>query len=315
MYIRKHFVPGALLLALGTSPAIAEVEIPHTFQPGGKAVAAEVNANFAALRDALNAAFTRIDELEAQLAELQGNSALALHEHVEVIPDPYIQNEYTVRFSGVNVQIVNGMGVTHQSNGLGNLIVGYNEPRSGVSICSKGGHDNDNDCVADSGIWATNHKSGSHNIVGGDGNAYSSHGGLIVGSSNAITHAFASVSGGSGNTASGPWSSISGGGSNVASGDVSSISGGDTNVASGPVSSVTGGSGNVASGPVSSVTGGSENAASGPVSSVSGGASNVASGVQSSVSGGGSNTAAGVVSSVLGGTAQQANVLGQTIPE
>src|SRR5258705_97292 len=34
----------------------------------------------------------------------------------------------TIRFSGVNVQIVNGLGATETVNGVGNLIVGYNEP-------------------------------------------------------------------------------------------------------------------------------------------------------------------------------------------
>lgn len=301
MRVQRHLVPGVLLLALAAGPLHAEVAIPHTFQAGEAAVAAEVNANFAALRDGLNAALARIDELEAQVAELQGNSVLTLHDHVEIIPDPYVLNEYTVRFSGVNVQIVNGMGETHQSNGLGNLIVGYNEPRLGNVVCSKGEHDNENDCVSDSGTWSANHKSGSHNIVGGDRNAYSSHGGLVVGSGNVISHAFAVVSGGQSNIASGPWSSVSGGHGNIASGSVSSISGGDMNVASGDVSSVSGGSDNTASGHVSSVSGGSSNIAAGAVSSVSGGNENTASAVQSSISGGNANIASGTASSVVGG--------------
>ena len=51
----------------------------------------------------------------------------------------------TIRFSGVNVQIVNGLGATNgnpvnpfdpTTNGLGNLIVGYNELNSRVlPIC------------------------------------------------------------------------------------------------------------------------------------------------------------------------------------
>lgn len=314
MPIRPHLAPVALLLALGAGPAIAEVAIPYTFQSGQKAMASEVNANFAALRDALNDALERIEELETELATLQANNALTLGEYVELVPDPNVQNEYTVRFTGVNVQIVNGAGVTHESNGLGNLIVGYNEPRVGTALCSNGEYSDENSCISNGGIWSENHKSGSHNIVGGDGNAYSSHGGLVIGASNAITHAFASVSGGLGNVASGPLSSVTAGDSNIASGPASSITGGSVNMASGTWSSISGGTVNTAAGDLSSVTGGDHNAASGDLSSVSGGSYNLASGVQSSVSGGGGNTAAGSYSSVLGGTEQQASTMGQAIP-
>lgn len=316
MSIRPNLASAALLLALTSGPAVAEVAIPYTFQAGEKAMAAEVNANFAALRDALNEALERIDDLEAEIATLQANKALALGGYVELVPDPNVQNEYTVRFSGVNVQIVNGTGETHHSNGLGNLIVGYNEPRVGAPLCSNGQYDDENDCSNNGAVWSDSHKSGSHNIVGGDGNAYSSHGGLVVGSGNAITHAFASVSGGSENTASGPWSSVGAGEKNIASGPVSSVSGGSSNAASSPQSSVSGGIANIASGPASSVSGGDNNTASGPVSSVSGGSYNTASGMQSSVSGGGTNVAGGVVSSILGGTLQEieSNGLGESIP-
>jgi hypothetical protein len=40
------------------------------------------------LRDALNDARARIEELETQLAALKGNHALALDDYLEVIPDP-----------------------------------------------------------------------------------------------------------------------------------------------------------------------------------------------------------------------------------
>src|SRR5688572_7352209 len=36
----------------------------------------------------------------------------------------------TLRISGLNVQIVNGLGSTQTADGTGNLIVGYNEPGS-----------------------------------------------------------------------------------------------------------------------------------------------------------------------------------------
>src|SRR5215510_11442422 len=36
-----------------------------------------------------------------------------------------------VVITGANLRIVNGLGSTETTNGLGNLIVGYNEPRAG----------------------------------------------------------------------------------------------------------------------------------------------------------------------------------------
>ena len=73
----------------------------------------------------------------------------------------------TILFSGVNVQIVNGLGATNgrpdnpdsinplftQTNGTGNLIVGYNEP----------GHP------------AGDNRTGSHNIVAGIYNSWRAH--------------------------------------------------------------------------------------------------------------------------------------------
>ncbi len=81
----------------------------------------------------------------------------------------------TIRFTGVNVQIVNGLEATNGfpedpnsvnpvqtvTNGVGNLIVGYQELRG-----------------------ARDDRTGSHNIVAGAGHNYSSFGGLVVGEEN-----------------------------------------------------------------------------------------------------------------------------------
>ena len=90
----------------------------------------------------------------------------------------------TVRFTGCNVQIVNGLDDTETINGAGNLIVGYNEPPGGFQAPPPD-------------------RTGSHNIVAGKSNNYSSYGGLVVGDSNSISGGFAAVSGGHENTASG----------------------------------------------------------------------------------------------------------------
>ncbi len=112
----------------------------------------------------------------------------------------------TITFSEVNVQIVSGEGNTNGDlsknpqetmNGLGNLIVGYNEER------------NDGSDI----------RSGSHNIVVGQKHNYSSYGGLVAGWKNTISQRYSSVSGGNDNTASGVCSTVSGGGGSTASGN------------------------------------------------------------------------------------------------
>ena len=108
-----------------------------------------------------------------------------------------------VRITGANLRLVNGLQATATANGLGNLLVGYNEPRQGGNV-----------------------ETGSHNVVVGQGHNFSSFGGLVVGRQNEISGTFAAVCGGHGNTASGHTAAISGGQANTASGFTSAVSGG-----------------------------------------------------------------------------------------
>ena len=62
----------------------------------------------------------------------------------------------TIQFSGVNVQVVNGAGKTESVNGEGNLVIGYDE---------------------DSG----REQQGSHNLVLGVEQTFTSYGGIIAG--------------------------------------------------------------------------------------------------------------------------------------
>jgi hypothetical protein len=202
-----------------------------------------------------------------------------------------------VVITGANLRIVNGLGATTTTNGLGNVIVGYNEERGD----------------------GTDNRTGSHNVVVGRRHNFSSFGGLVVGDFNEISGQFASVSGGANNVASGNSSSVSGGTSNTASAVfASSVSGGGNNTASGNAASVSGGAFNTASGIESSVSGGVTNTANGNLSSISGGEmntitapafgswigggqGNTANGLEASVSGGQNNTAFDGFSSVSGG--------------
>ena len=118
-----------------------------------------------------------------------------------------------VYITGANLNIRNGLGHSYTSlNGLGNLVVGYNELRTGTD--------------------AVNTRTGSHNFVIGLQNNFSSAGAIVAGSNNNSTNYMASVYGGTGNTASGLYAHISGGYNNTASGNWSNIGGGRDKVAS-----------------------------------------------------------------------------------
>jgi hypothetical protein len=132
--------------------------------------------------------------------------------------------------SGANLRIVNGLGSTETTNGTGNLIVEYNEPRPPGFVPVD--------------VPVGDNRTGSHNIVVGAWQNFSSFGGLVVGIGSEISGERASVSGGVVNTANEFGASISGGAHNIASGAASSISGGLFNNALGETSSISGGTNN-----------------------------------------------------------------------
>lgn len=233
---------------------------------------------------------TAVDELAANPAAGLSDEQSEMLGHMSIrqmLVDDEGNTAKTIRFSGVNVQVVNGTGSTDgDGNGLGNLIVGYNGLRS----------DDEDDQTDDS-----NDRSGSHNLVVGNENNYSIFAGQVVGWRNTISGAFSTVSGGYTNTASGNVSTVSGGSLNIAEGDSSTVGGGRDNTASGSRSTVSGGYNNIASGATSTVSGGGNNDAEGVSSTVSGGNSNTASVERSTVSGGQRNRASATHSTVSGG--------------
>ena len=220
----------------------------------------------------------------------------------------------TLRVTGVNLQVVNGLGVTwgntaaennflaeendlgrHRVNGTGNLIVGYQELRQA-----------DGDDDTDDG----NDRTGSHNLVIGSGNNYTFWGSQVVGNRNTVAGYFSTVSGGSHNVANGEGATVSGGIANYAVGTSTSIGGGEFNDAVDSGATVAGGIINTASGYGSVVGGGEYNVASGEVSAVGGGGGvdsagqsygNEASGLGTVISGGGGNVAEGPGSVISGG--------------
>ena len=242
---------------------------------------------------------TRIEQLEEKLAKVTVS-----------------RDGNQIYVTAANLHLRSGSGATDGSiNGLGNLIVGYDEQRSAAfsPSCSLGEYETQNDCETNGGIWASSHKGGSHNVVVGELHNYSRYGGLVAGWANTINGTYASVSGGRLNTASALYASVSGGSSNTASARYASVSGGAQNIASGASASVSGGVQNTASAIMASVSGGSNNVASGNNASVNGGKNNVASGENAAVSGGDTNIASSTESTVSGGAENQAIANNSTV--
>lgn len=185
----------------------------------------------------------------------------------------------TLRVEGVNLQVVNGAGKTDSKNGLGNLIVGYNELR---------GQDNA--------------RTGSHNIVGGLKSNYESYGGQVVGWANWISSPYATVTGGSASRAMGWAASVTGGHSNRAEGGNSTVIAGTNNVATGQFSIVSGGRQNDATGEHAVVAAGVGNEAAAFASSVLGGFGNTTGGDESAILGGRYNTTGARFANVAGGS-------------
>ncbi|MFN0059278.1 MAG: hypothetical protein ACKVX7_12560 [Planctomycetota bacterium] len=265
-------------------------------------------------------------QLTAEQAEMLS------HMSIEYLDDGQGGTAKTIRFTGVNVQIVNGLGATNgnpsnpadtlsvQTNGVGNLILGYNEA-----------------------VAVDDERTGSHNLIVGYGLRYTSCAGIAAGLHNMTAGPYSSAIAGAGNRVNGVASStvggyaneansgatIIGGGSNsasggvvvsgnqnnaigsfslvcggvlnIAQGDRSLVLGGQSNDANALLSTVVGGGGNICSGDNSTCMGGNNNSAVGFSSAIFGGSSNVASGNFSVVTGGGSNQADGDYSAASGG--------------
>jgi hypothetical protein len=201
----------------------------------------DMQAQLAALQAqqaGLDALRREVESLKAEIKALRVNTVLDLNGYLTFD----VSNGYpTALFRGINVQIVNGTGNTQTVNGMGNLIIGYNRPSTGSFICSIGAVDSESECQASGGVWARSHKSGSHNIVGGDFNSYSSWGGLVLGMENALSAPYAAIIAGARNRAGASFASISGGSYNTANGIYSSVSAGFANRASGDFAGVGGG--------------------------------------------------------------------------
>jgi hypothetical protein len=132
----------------------------------------------------------KIDAMESK--PTSGGGIPDLEKYVLINPDVMngVKGPHII-FKGVNVHVQSGSGSTADTTtGLGNLIVGYNEPDPLVGLTLR---------------------NGSHNLVGGRMNYFSSFGGAVFGMNNRISGQHAAILGGGQNTASGLNSTVYGG--------------------------------------------------------------------------------------------------------
>lgn len=312
MHTNRRFVTSfiiAFIVGHFVQASAGELDIPITFQSGTPARAADVNQNFDAVEVAVDdnaqtiaALQTQIAALEATVAALQAsldqvsnNSVLALGGVLTLDQSDPVRP--VAVFSGVNLQITDGRGVTgvgwSDVNGLGNLIIGYDEARADTATpeCSEGRYANFLDCTTNGAVWAASHKNGSHNLIIDPSHNYSQFGSMVTGAGNTISEPYSAALGASAGVAGNHGAIVVGGALNQAREEFSVVVGGQQNLATGQKSIVTGGEMNIASAKFSSVNGGGDNLAWGGNSVVSGGYFNTAVGYQSAVSGGASRTA------------------------
>jgi len=203
----------------------------HHHNGNGSASVATLQAKITALENSVNtllsadsAMLSSLQTAQSQIAALQTRIATlenrpvggvaGLENYVTLDPNPI--NGVTgphLLITGVNVHIRSGSQATDDGGtprGLGNLIIGYNETSNTVVMP----------------------RSGSHNLVMGTMNGFSSVGGAVLGQQNQVTGRYAAVLAGELNVASGISASILGGNQNTALGRDSTVYGGQLNVSS-----------------------------------------------------------------------------------
>jgi hypothetical protein len=239
-------------------------------------------------------------------------SEILSHMSIVYLDDGQGGQAKTIRFTGVNVQVVNGLGSTSgtglpfdfvgATNGVGNLIVGYNEDKAFPSAPPKD-------------------RTGSHNLVVGYGHDFTKFGGVLFGRENALHGAYSAVLGGTRNACEAVSCSIVSGYENtmeygpgatfdsaILGGDRNSILGSQNVIVGGAFNEIVGGNSGAST---SVVVGGFDNLVQGAGAGAIGwavavgGRSNVVDHNWAAVTGGRGNHAAGdhgVVSGGLGRT-------------
>jgi hypothetical protein len=284
-------------VAAAAPPENAMVARVAALETAVKALQADLTttkADLAATNARLADTNGKLSDLTTRVVAIEGSNVLALDPFVSVVPSAI--NDLPgphVLFTGVNVHVRNGnrWKESHTSNGTGNLILGYDEvPESYAPAYDP-----------------ATYRTGSHNLVLGRSNRFSSWGGLVSGVNNTLSGGAGAVVGGEMNVVSGWYGAIVGGLENsvsapdgviaagrgnqaiddpVVSTHGTAVFGGINNTAAHAGAAVLGGLGNTASTECATVAGGYYSVSKGGVSTVLGGYEAVASGYYATVAGG-----------------------------
>ncbi len=187
-----------------------------------------------------------IAALQAQLAALEAQVANSTVPGMAgyVTMDDSNPARPTLRVTGANLQVVNHPIPGANVPGVGNVIIGHDQPRLwGGPVCSLPQYPTETDCLNGGGAWALEHKSGVHTLVVGEGHRYAGANGLVTGYRNDLFGNAGAALGGEENAALGTGAVVSGGIYNRAPGEYATVTGGYANQAAGYASSVSGGLG------------------------------------------------------------------------
>lgn len=144
----------------------------ENFQPG------EILVDGVALAELLLTMQETIETLQLQVEALEAQAIPELAEHLS-----YVDSSSTFHLEGANFQLSNGAGA-YNNNGLGNLIIGMNGETEYIDSIGRGG---------------------SHNLVIGEGHAYSSNHGILHGYNATATDRYAAIIGGASNRVDGAY--------------------------------------------------------------------------------------------------------------
>jgi hypothetical protein len=229
-------------------------------------------------RDEFDALKDRLDDLSICLTvepgRLQVTGCDVVITDAKASVAPPTEGTGNLVVAGGNVHVVNGAGATATNNGRGNVIVGYSaEPTSAD------GNWVDSTPVAD-------RRSGSHNLILGDANGWTSYGALIAGYGTLSGEPYCGALGGTGNSCVGTFGAVVAGTANQVRNQSAATLGGRELDAAGLSAVTAGGWGNVSSGDYGIAGGGDGNTAGATLSVVFGGSHLLSYGAGTSVFGG-----------------------------
>ena len=144
----------------------------ENFQPG------EIVVDGVALAEVLLTMQQTIEALQLQVEALEAQALPELAAHLS-----FIDSSSTFHLEGANLQLSNGVS-PYSHNGLGNLIIGMNGETEYIDSIGRGG---------------------SHNLVIGEGHAYSSNHGILHGYNATATDRYAAIIGGASNRVDGAY--------------------------------------------------------------------------------------------------------------